>query len=165
MNKPHKHAEVIKAWADGEDIQKMSADGVWREVVEPEFQLDREYRVKPDEPGKVAKQEYAYPASQISGIELHQIYMITSPGNTGREDFVAVANAALCNAIDIGQVVTAEQAKELSAESYNRGLNDGIAEGLKRNAERDMAIARAVIDDIAGAHEDLLKHVIRKVPL
>jgi len=54
MNKeliPHKHAEVIKAWADGETIE-VKANTHAREWVvtgNPIFSLEYEYRVKPKE--------------------------------------------------------------------------------------------------------------------
>jgi len=48
MGQPHKHAEVIKAWADGEDIQ-YSLDGkVWTDLPNPMFaNPDAQYRAKP----------------------------------------------------------------------------------------------------------------------
>lgn len=48
--KPHKHAEVIKAWADGAEIQSKDASGNWRDRVYPEWSISLEYRVKPKEP-------------------------------------------------------------------------------------------------------------------
>ena len=50
--KPHKHAEVIKAWADGAQIQsRMSGDEEWivwpGQDISPYFRSDVEYRVKP----------------------------------------------------------------------------------------------------------------------
>lgn len=48
MGQPHKHAEVIKAWADGEEVQ-YSLDGlVWTDLPNPLFaNSDAKYRVKP----------------------------------------------------------------------------------------------------------------------
>jgi hypothetical protein len=48
-NKPHKHAELIKAWADGAEIQyknHLTKDS-WRDVVMPNWLELTEYRVKP----------------------------------------------------------------------------------------------------------------------
>lgn len=48
--KPHKHAEVIKAWADGHKIQLMTPQGVWCDIedtVQPSWLEFCEYRVKP----------------------------------------------------------------------------------------------------------------------
>lgn len=48
MKKPHKHAELIKAWADGAEIQtKPFPEPVWYNVNPPEWHEDREYRIKP----------------------------------------------------------------------------------------------------------------------
>jgi hypothetical protein len=46
MKKPHKHAEVIKAWADGEAIQ-LCDNGRWFDVTGPSWSLSTEYRIKP----------------------------------------------------------------------------------------------------------------------
>jgi len=45
--KPHKHAEVIKAWADGAKIQGKEDDGVWVDIKCPNWDWD-EYRIKPE---------------------------------------------------------------------------------------------------------------------
>jgi hypothetical protein len=51
MRKPHKHADLIKAWADGAEIQyKMSeylASDVWIDTHQPVWESNNEYRVKP----------------------------------------------------------------------------------------------------------------------
>lgn len=48
--KPHKHAELIKAWADGQRIQHRShAKNEWTDsdVTDLYWRLETEYRVKP----------------------------------------------------------------------------------------------------------------------
>ena len=46
MNKPHKHAEVIKAWADGAQVECHQPHMGWGLVRRtPLFREDREYRV------------------------------------------------------------------------------------------------------------------------
>jgi hypothetical protein len=48
MNKPHKHAELIKQWADGVEIMRKSwADGLWHEEPYPSWGEDVVYRAKP----------------------------------------------------------------------------------------------------------------------
>lgn len=50
MGTPHKHADVIKAWADGKDIEfldTLSREMTWRDATRPSWSLDTEYRVKP----------------------------------------------------------------------------------------------------------------------
>ena len=55
--KPHKHAELIKAWADGANIQH-KYDGLWIDwEVEhsPSWLLTEEYRIKPEPKPNVLK--------------------------------------------------------------------------------------------------------------
>lgn len=48
MNKPHKHAELIKAWADGAEIQYKGSDGKWLDCGNFFTWIDDvEYRIKP----------------------------------------------------------------------------------------------------------------------
>lgn len=48
MNKPHKHAEVIKAWADGAEIECWDRDfPEWIDSPFPNWCSYLEYRVKP----------------------------------------------------------------------------------------------------------------------
>jgi hypothetical protein len=52
MNKPHKHAELIKAWADGATIQwvgavKHGGEKVWMDIENPDWESE-EYRIKPE---------------------------------------------------------------------------------------------------------------------
>lgn len=48
MNKPHKHAEVIKAWADGAEIEyRVHGNSEWQQVEIPRWFERYEYRVKP----------------------------------------------------------------------------------------------------------------------
>lgn len=48
MKTPHKHAEVIKAWADGAEIQFRYPNGTWIDAADPSFRDLAEYRVKPE---------------------------------------------------------------------------------------------------------------------
>jgi len=47
MKTPHVHAELIKAWADGAEIQAKS-DNVWLDCRMPDWWPDAQYRIKPD---------------------------------------------------------------------------------------------------------------------
>lgn len=44
---PRKHADVIKAWADGATVQVRVVND-WVDIHEPRFCLDEDYRVKPE---------------------------------------------------------------------------------------------------------------------
>lgn len=48
-NKPHKHAELIKKWADGAVIQVKTLSGTWVDACDnnPFWEPNHEYRVKP----------------------------------------------------------------------------------------------------------------------
>lgn len=53
MGTPHKHAELIKAWADGAEIQWFNPiEKSWRDVKNPFWSINTKYRIKP-EPKKV----------------------------------------------------------------------------------------------------------------
>jgi hypothetical protein len=44
----HKHAELIKAWADGAEIEVLTpSTSEWNDVSEPLWIADQEYRIKP----------------------------------------------------------------------------------------------------------------------
>lgn len=49
QNKPHKHAELIKAWADGAEIQWRwgHINDEWETTTTPYWQSDCEFRIKP----------------------------------------------------------------------------------------------------------------------
>ena len=46
--KPHKHAELIKAWADGAMIEKNNGLGHWIETNYPDWMDWEIYRIKPE---------------------------------------------------------------------------------------------------------------------
>jgi hypothetical protein len=47
MNKPHKHAELIKAWADGAEIEIKFYNG-WRDCHPVDWSEHAEFRIKPE---------------------------------------------------------------------------------------------------------------------
>ena len=52
---PHKHAAVIKAWADGAEVQILSLNGLeWGFIARPSFRTERQYRIKPEPKPDVA---------------------------------------------------------------------------------------------------------------
>jgi hypothetical protein len=49
MKKPHVHAEVIKAWADGAEIEfRQEECHMWKKVDYPTWNVHNQYRVKPE---------------------------------------------------------------------------------------------------------------------
>ena len=47
MKQPHKHRDLIIAWANGEEIQAKSHN-VWQYIQSPSWLNDIEYRIKPE---------------------------------------------------------------------------------------------------------------------
>jgi len=49
MKTPHKHAELIKAWADGAEIEcRIDEHDSWVQFANPNWNNEFEYRIKPD---------------------------------------------------------------------------------------------------------------------
>ena len=57
MKQPHKHAELIKAWADGAEIE-VYWNGKWEEADAPVWNTKSEYRIKPEPKPDVVVDEY-----------------------------------------------------------------------------------------------------------
>lgn len=73
MNKPHKHAEVIKAWADGAEIEYRhpeSKDGNWEYTPTPVWHDEFEYRVK-QEPKKYKARVWLVVGSEGRVLSIH----------------------------------------------------------------------------------------------
>ena len=54
----HKHAELIKQWADGAQVQIKMHNGVWLDIDRHHWNVDCEFRIKPAE--KVVRWLWAY---------------------------------------------------------------------------------------------------------
>jgi hypothetical protein len=66
MAKPHKHAEFIKAWADGLEVEVQVANGQWADVGEsPSWSVNNTYRIKP---------EREYPETGLTDDELMDLW-------------------------------------------------------------------------------------------
>jgi hypothetical protein len=60
MNKPHIHADAIKAWADGAEIEcRQLSGGNWLPVYDPAWSKVSEYRVRPEPKPDVVMYGYA----------------------------------------------------------------------------------------------------------
>ena len=57
MKQPHKHAELIKAWADGAEIQ-YEADLKWFDAPQPCWDVSTSYRIKPEPKPDVVRWVY-----------------------------------------------------------------------------------------------------------
>lgn len=96
MGKPHKYAEVIKAWADGGVIQFRDSGGDWTDFTgtNPNWSI-LEWRIKPESPN--------YPKSRMTDRQLQYHMPVCT------HEFISnvrrVADVAIARAIEDGQVV------------------------------------------------------------
>ena len=73
MGKPHKHADLIKAWADGAEIQCHCEDYGWIDTSYPDWWEFGNYRIKPKEqkklniPWELIKPEFTQAAMDENG--------------------------------------------------------------------------------------------------
>jgi hypothetical protein len=97
--KPHKHAELIKAWADGAVIQRQLADGTWEDRYHPDFRYDLEYRVTPFKPDKanVGGRMVAVPVTLPKEPTAKSYWTITASGSV---------DSLYCTATDYGRKYT-----------------------------------------------------------
>lgn len=86
--KPHKHAEVIKAWADGAEIEvrNLQVGKEWSAISIPNWLEGCEYRVKPPR---------EFPKSSLSGEVLSEIYAEAFGGRINPERFCAKKREAI----------------------------------------------------------------------
>lgn len=126
--KPHKHAELIKAWADNQalEIEYFSTNGqFWRPAGGPAWDESLQYRIKPAEP------EVEYPVTLMTDGEIKAF--AHRCGSTTLQDCRDAANAALRHAIDAQQVVRMAEVQEIASELSKR-----------MRAAREHAVAEAV---------------------
>lgn len=71
---PHKHAEVIKAWADGHAIQyRFMNEGPWEDIQEPTWIPEDGYRVKPTET-RIELEDGKYTVIHEEGENFHALH-------------------------------------------------------------------------------------------
>lgn len=87
--KPHKHAELIKAWADGAEIEiKDRVTGWWGAIsIGGEWYEEDEYRIKPEPKPDVVKSFMLTKANQLWDVETYIAHKpnlkLTFDGGTG----------------------------------------------------------------------------------
>jgi hypothetical protein len=92
MKAPHKHAEVIKAWAEGAQIEvRVNSHWEWKaiEVFFPHLQSPAwydyyEYRVKPEPKPDVVETYWVEAASATWDTERRHNLKLTFSGETGK---------------------------------------------------------------------------------
>ena len=86
MKQPHKHAELIKAWADGAEIEWF--DGrTWQVVRSPAWCDDTQYRVKPEPKPDVVRYVRATPDAEryfVAAPGYDENLRLTFDGETGK---------------------------------------------------------------------------------
>ncbi len=81
MNTPHVHAELIKKWADGAEIEYLNRYGLWEYTPRPIWQTDKQYRVR----------ERIFPKSSLTDQALMSMCQMT----TLQAAFRNIADAAV----------------------------------------------------------------------
>lgn len=74
--KPHKHAEIIKAWADGAVIERLWSDEHWLIDNQPMWEEWEEYRIKPE-----ARHDVIYFFDVDKYKRIHQIDTVSGQPN------------------------------------------------------------------------------------
>ncbi len=120
-----KHAELIRAWLDGAQIQYLLRSmNRWVDTEKPNFEESEQFRIKPAEP------ERRYPVVMIDGSVLEEkLHALCSRTDTDyHDDLQSLASWVVRELCDSGQIVTREE--------FDRAVGH-------RNL-RDMAVAEAV---------------------
>lgn len=120
MPTPHKHAEVIKAWADGAEIEY--EDCGWHDCTKSTvWDEETEYRIKP---------EPAAPKWPQTTMAEDSILSAWYNGNDVRGPsaeiwaMIRVANAAIAHACETGALVPADKVREIEAKARAEGIKE-----------------------------------------
>ena len=85
MKTPHKHAELIKAWADGAEIEARQVDrNLWLAVQEPNWSIHAVYRIKPEPKPDVVQCWYTSPNDWFYQHSPKNNLRLTFDGETGK---------------------------------------------------------------------------------
>jgi hypothetical protein len=137
MGTPHRHAEIIKAWADGADLQVRGSDGQWDDVVWPGWGNNLEYRIKPEAP------TLRLPAEAVEKIAS---YYCLLPATVE-----AVSARVLRDAAELQVVVPMAEVQEVARQLANK---------------RVLAVAEAVRDKCAAVTTEMAEDArIRSIHL
>lgn len=117
MPTPHKHAEVIKAWADGQEIEYCQG-GKWFESLVPTWREEREYRIKP----KPAAPKWPQTTMTDEEIMIAMDYSSKSNGGPWR----AIANQAIVHECSTGALVPADKVREIEAKARAEGAKSSL---------------------------------------
>lgn len=100
MGKPHKHAELIKAWADGAEIQVRTGENKWEDTKLPAWYDDFHYRIKPKPKPDVVL------CAQASPLIDNEFAQVTHDFGVMRESYTPNLRLTYCG--DTGKLKKAE---------------------------------------------------------
>lgn len=92
--KPHKHAELIKAWADGAEIEIRTqySNGSWSGwefFKEPRWGIcDADYRIKPEPKSDVVR--YCYVHESYGYSEADYLIKMDSPNYGNKDNYIQI---------------------------------------------------------------------------
>lgn len=72
MKIPHKHAALIKAWADGAQIQFLNPDDRWLDAGSPTWSNSVEYRIKPEPKPDCIRYTHAVDGGMVTSTTCYQ---------------------------------------------------------------------------------------------
>lgn len=138
--KPHKHAEIIKAWADGAEIEYEYC-GRYECIKSPVWDEETEYRIKPEPAAPKS------PQTTMTYKQMESAYLIAgdvSSWNSAAAIFLA--NAAIAHACETGQVVPAATVDKLKSQSdgTEKKLLEALQDGIRREQELGDMLNEAV---------------------
>lgn len=85
MKTPHKHAELIKAWADGAEIQYSTGlSHLWHSADNPSWWKGYEYRIKPEPKPDVVETYWVESTSFKWDVERKHNLKLVFDGETGK---------------------------------------------------------------------------------
>lgn len=119
--RPHKHADLIKQWADGCEIQRQVREGMFVDDYEPTWNVDKVYRVKPECPADV----------EVYGVEVGDLWIT----NWGLLPVVNVQEThAFCDgyAIWFGDRGTKVSKSHMHQEKYELIFRAGVVNKLHK---------------------------------
>ncbi len=87
--KARAHADLIKAWADGADIESRYGDGRWTSCESPMFVAGGEYRIKPEPKPDVVEKYFASGYTKYGCVRVAEHWerenlKLTFDGETGK---------------------------------------------------------------------------------
>lgn len=106
MNKPHKHAELIKQWADGAEIEFLDPlDNEWNLTIKPQWAEDVQYRVAPK------LKTFSVKLTKIIEVIVDAENYLDASKKASRQDHRCISNATLWSRVD-SQVESVSQVVE-----------------------------------------------------